>query len=116
MKKRGGIDLAPGGPSWEGFRFQSYGRAAEWRLITPEGEALTAAELLQVRAQAHSLAYLQGQVIDLTSRLAGSTASWSPDESHLIRVALQLLLREMPAQLGRRDAAVSPARLLQAVK
>lgn len=116
MSKRGGLDLSQGGPSWADFRFQSYGRAAEWRLITPNGEALTAAELLQVRAQSHSLAYLQGQVLDLTSRLAGSTASWSPDESHLIRVALQLLLREMPAQLGRRDAQASPSRLLQAVK
>jgi len=114
-QERGRISLAIGGESWEGFTFGSYGRARDWRITTPNGETIQADELSSLRARDHDLSYLQYRAADLAAKLAGASMAFSPDEAQLLRVALQLMLRELPVQLGRRDAGVRPGRLLRAV-
>jgi hypothetical protein len=115
MRERGGIDLAIGGESWAGFKFQSYGKARDWRILTPAGDNIQAGELMALRGQLADLAFLQTFTKDQAAKLAGSTLAFTPDESHLVRVALQLILRELPVQLGRRDFQARPARLLRSV-
>ncbi len=114
-RPRGRIDLSIGGDSWAGFTFGSYGKAREWRISTPNGQALTAGDLLHVHANALDLGYLQVRNRELEAKQAGVTFALTPDESHLVRVALQVLARELPVQLGRRDARVKPEMLLRAV-
>lgn len=114
MRERGGIDMAMGGESWHGFKFQSYGKARDWRILTPTGDNIQAGDLATLRADLADLAYLKALARDQAAKLAGSSMSLTKDESHLVRVALQLLLREFPVQLGRRDYEARPARLLRA--
>jgi hypothetical protein len=111
--KRGRIDLSAGGDSWAGFTFGSYGRAREWRIMTPAGETITAPELSNLRARDHDLTFLQSRSAELAAKLAGASMAFSPDEAQLLRVALQLMLRELPVQLCRRDARVTPAALVR---
>lgn len=106
--KRGRIDLSPGGESWAGWYLGHYGRAREWRLHTPAGDAFTAGELADMRARALDLAYLQGEHRVLTAKLAGAAFHLEPDEVHVVRLALQAILRELPVQLGRREVLRAP--------
>jgi hypothetical protein len=107
------MSLSIGGDSWAGFTFGSFGRARDWRLHTPAGETLTADELVTLRARSIDLAYLQARNLELESKLAGAALALTPDEAQLVRVALQVLTRELPIRLGRRDATVRPEMLLR---
>lgn len=111
--KRGGISMAIGGESWAGFEFCSYGRARDWRILTPAGESLTAPEIASYRAITHDTAYLKQRVAELAAKIEGAAFHVTKEEAALIRVAMQVLLREMPVQLGTRDARVSPAGVLR---
>lgn len=110
---KGRIDLSIGGESWHGFCFGSWGRAREWALMTPTGERLNADDLSDVRSRALDLDYLQVRNKLLEAKQAGVSFSLAPDEAQLVRVALQLLTRELPVQLGQRDAGVRPGKLLK---
>lgn len=114
--QRGRIDLGMGGKSWTGFTFGSYGMAKEWQISTPNGETIQAVDLIRLYARDHDLYFLQAHAADLAAKLAGATMAFSPDEAQLIRVALQLMLREMPVHLGRRDARVKPSMLLKSIR
>jgi len=78
------------------------GRCREWRITTPNGETITAPELTDLRTRDHDLTYLQSRSSELAAKLAGSTMAFSPDEAHLLRAALQLMIRVLPVQIGRR--------------
>jgi hypothetical protein len=106
--KRGSIDLSPGGESWAGWYLGNYGRAKEWRLHAPTGEAYTAQELAGVRLQALDLSYLQGETRVQAAKLAGAAFHLAPDEVHLVRLAMQAILRELPVQLERREVLRAP--------
>ncbi|MDP2787306.1 MAG: hypothetical protein Q8O79_04445 [Pseudomonadota bacterium] len=69
--------------------------------------------LANLRARLADLSYLQTRNREIESKLSGVAFALTPDESHLVRVALQLLVRELPVRLGRRDAGVRPERLLR---
>lgn len=112
---KGRIDLSIGGDSWAGFTFGSWGKARDWRLTTPNGQNLTAGELANLHAIALDLGYLQARNKELEGKMAGVTMALTQDESHLVRVALELLVRELPVRLGRRDASVRSNGLLRAV-
>lgn len=103
------------GPEWEGYELRSFGMARSLRLFTPSGVGLQAAELNGIREAREDLGYLQVKIRELEGKLEGSTASFSRDESHLLRVALEVLLRELPVQLGRRDNKVRSSMLLRGV-
>jgi len=107
--------MAVGGESWTGFTFGSYGRAKDWRITTPNGETIQADELTTLRARDHDLTFLQYRAADLAAKLAGASMAFSPDEAQLLRVALQLMLRELPVQIGRREARVTTGQLLRVV-
>jgi len=92
--------------------FGSWGKAKEWRIYTPNGQHLVASDLLNTHANELDLGYLQVRNRILEEKQAGVALSLTPNESHLVRVALALLVREMPVQLGRRDANVLPEMLL----
>lgn len=113
--KRGACALSRGGESWAGFMFQSWGKARDWRLILPTGEALTADEIADVRRLQADLCYLHGEVSRLTAKASGVALAFTGDEAQLLRVALGVLLRELPVQLRRRDCRVTPGGLLRAV-
>lgn len=112
-RQRGRIDLSIGGESWAGFTFGSWGKAKEWRICTPNGLHLVPCDLLQVQANALDLDYLRVRNRLLEAKQAGVALSLTPDESQLVRVALELLTRELPVRLGRRDARVRPEMLLR---
>lgn len=116
MTNRGRIDLSIGGNSWAGWRFGSWGMARDWRILTPSGLSITAPEIESIPTRSADLAFLQSLSRDQAEKLSGSTLALTPDETALVRVAMQVLMRELPVQLGRRDAAVRPSGLLQAVK
>lgn len=116
MTTRGRIDLSMGGPSWAGWRFGSWGKAKEWRILAPDGSTFQASQLAALPGQVADLGYLQTLAREQAAKLAGSSLAFTRDESALVRVALQLLLRELPVQIGRRDPGAVPGRLLQAVK
>lgn len=111
---RGRIDLAIGGDSWAGWRFGSWGKARDWRILAPDGTTLQAAELAALPQQVADLAYLQALAREQAAKLAGATLALSQDEAALLRVALAVLLRELPVQLGRREFRASPAMLVRA--
>lgn len=104
---------AIGGPDWDGFSLVSFGRARSKRLETPDGYDLQAGELLGVRDDRHDLGFLRDRVAQLEAKLGGASLTLTPDESRLVRVALSLLVREMPGVLGARDCAVDPAMLVR---
>lgn len=111
--RRGFLDLSVGGPSWDSWRFGSYGQAREWRILAPTGSTFTASEISDLPARLADLAFLQGLTARQDAQLAGTSLSLSPDEAQLVRVALQVLLREIPARARRRDAEVRPSMLLK---
>lgn len=113
MKTRGGLDMAIGGDSWAGFRFASWGTARDWRILTPSGLSITAPEVEAIPSRSADLAFLQSLSRDQAAKLAGSAMALSPDEAQLVRVALRVLLRELPVQVGRRDGRVKPAMLVR---
>lgn len=90
--------------------------AREWRLLAPSGSTFTSAEISDLPARLADLAFLQGLTAQQDLKLAGSTLALAPEEAQLVRVAMQILLRELPVQIGRRAASVRPAQLLRAVK
>lgn len=104
------------GPDWRGFEFVPFGRSRSRRLLVPCGDLLQAGELTHVRDERSDLCYLQARVAELESKLGGATATFTRDESRLVRVALQLILREIPVALGSRDSRVSPDMLVAAVR
>lgn len=86
------------------------------RIETPNGQRLIAKDLLHVHANANALdlGYLQARNRLLEAKQAGGVAlSLTPDESELVRVALQVLTRELPVRFGRRVANVRPEMLLR---
>ena len=58
MRVRGGVDMTMGGVSWAGYRFASWGNARDWRILTPAGAAITAAEVEAIPGNSADLAYL----------------------------------------------------------
>lgn len=114
MTTRGRIDLSIGGPSWAGWRFGSWGKARDWRILGPDGSSFQAPELAALPGRLADLAYLDALAHDQAAKLAGAALALSADEAQLVRVALGVLLRELPVQLGRRDCRVRPAMLVRA--
>lgn len=60
------LDLSKAGPDWTGWTFGPYGRAASYRLVTPNGEALAACEIASARADRRDISYLQMRVRQLS--------------------------------------------------
>lgn len=114
MTRRGGLDLSIGGDSWAGWRFGSYGKARDWRILAPDGSTFQASELAALPHQVADLAYLQSLSREQAAKLAGATLALSQEEAALLRVALRVLLRELPDQVGRREGLARPAMLLRA--
>ena len=114
-RKRGALDLSAGGESWAGWHFGSWGNARDWRLLTPNGEALQACEVQELRALQADVGYLKDQVKLMIDRQGGALATWSPQETQILRVAMQLLNRELPVHLVR-EGRITPSALIQLVR
>jgi len=95
-------------------RIETWGNARDWRILTPAGAAITAAEVEAIPGNQADPAYLQALTREQAGKLAGSALSLAPEEAQLVRVALAVLLRELPAQAGRRACRVKPAMLVRA--
>lgn len=92
-----------GGPDWDGWTFGSYGKSSSWRLNSPTGESFVAAEINEIRRNALDLDWLRTHMKEANAKLAGSSLHLTPEETQLIRITLQILLRELPVQHGRRN-------------
>lgn len=114
MTHRDRIELSIGGPSWAGWRFGSWGKARDWRILAPDGANFQAAELAALPGLRADVGYLQTLSRHQAAKLAGSALALTPEEAALLRVALAVLLRELPVQIGRQDAGVKPAMLVRA--
>lgn len=110
------IDLSIGGPDWCGFQFSRYGKARNWRIILPDGETMQAAELLGHHQLTLSVDYLRVRLQELEAKMGGLSVNFTAEESRLLRLALQVLQREIPVNRGRGPSQqVSPLQLVSEV-
>lgn len=113
----GRIDLeAAAGPDWAGFYLTPFGRAKSLRLETPDGYTLQARELINIDQDRLDLGYVKARLVDMEAKVGGATATFTRDESRLLRVALEILMREIPISLGTRDFNVRSDMLVRQAK
>ncbi len=93
MKKNGPLPLDCGGDSWQGWTFCRYGRAREWRLISPAGTTYTAGELDALPGLLADVDYLRGRVRELEAERDGHAQHFTPAELQTLRSAAAILTR-----------------------
>ncbi len=105
------VDLSGGGDSWNGWIFGPYGRAREFRLISPDGAAYTPGDLWDMRGHALNVDALRGQVRELEALTDATAYHFTAAELRAIEAAAEILgrLRARP-----RRRRMAPA--LHAVK
>ncbi len=89
-----------GGPDWAKWKFQKYGRANNWRLISPSGEHYTSAEIQTLRLLEADVCYLQGLAREIALR--SECLNYSKEEIKTLFEAASLLSRELPRFVQKR--------------
>ncbi len=105
------FDHAPG---WAGWVLSRYGRAREWRLIAPGGEAFTAAEIAGLRYLVLDVDYLRGRVLELEGLVDAQACHFDAAELAALHSAIAVLERRLPRRRYRRRLT-PPAPLLRVV-
>ena len=109
--------LDRGGECWKGWRLGPYGRAREWRLVSPAGETFTAGDLLQLRGLIVDVDYLRGRVHELQGKIEAHACHFSPADLVTLHAAIAVLDRALPATHHRRRRfTLAAPRLLHSVK
>jgi hypothetical protein len=99
MERQKPIDISNAGPDWNGWTFGPYGNAKSFRLVTPNGEALTAAEIAATRRDALELGFLIGKTRRQESELERLRNWISPEDAATIRAALAIIDSFLPEQI-----------------
>jgi hypothetical protein len=96
------LPLDRGGESWKGWRLGPYGRAREWRLVTPAGETFTAGDLMQLRGLIVDVDHLRGRVHELQGQVEAHACHFSLADLTALHAAIAVLDRALPAARHRR--------------
>lgn len=106
------LDQAPG---WAGWTVSRYGRAREWRLMSPAGEHFTAAEITDLRHLVLDVDYLRGRVLELEGLIDAQACHFDAGELAALYAAVEVLERRLPARRHRRRFSLITTGQLRAV-
>ncbi len=106
--KKRPVSLDCGGDSWHGWSFSPYGRARDFRLISPGGTTYTASELEALPGALADVDYLRHRTRELEAERDGTAEHFTTEELGTLRTAAGILARL--GDRGRRRMA--PALLL----
>lgn len=106
------LDAAPG---WAGWMVSRYGRAREWRLLSPTGEHFTAAEISDLRHLVLDVDYLRGRVLELEGLINTEACHFDGAEIVALYAAVEVLERRLPTRRHRRRFSLVTTGQLRAV-
>ncbi len=106
------LDAAPG---WAGWVVSRYGRAREWRLVSPRGENFTTAEIANLRHLVLDVDYLRGRVLELEGLVGAHACYFDDAEIAALQAAVAVLERRLPAPRRRRRFSLITTGQLRAV-
>lgn len=107
--RRRQIDLTGAGPDWQEWRLGPYGKARNFRLITPTGEALTPQEIAAVRVESRDYGYVVAQMRTMERDMAQLQQWCNGHQADLIRQAFAIIEAALPAA-SRQNRLVSHSR------
>lgn len=95
------IRLDSGGAAWRGWSLSPFGKAKDFRLITPHGETYTAGDLIQLRGLMLDVDFLRGRVHELQGKIEAHACHFAPSDVAVLHAAIAVLGRELPASRSR---------------